>query len=216
VALWGFFIYKNIMIKYYKNFDLSPLKYINQFGEKCVEQWFDIVGFEGIYQVSNLCRIKSVDRKCISVKKNGDTFYRFIRGKIMGQTLEKDLYLRINLTDVDKKRDRFNAHRLLAIATIPNPSNKPHVNHLDGIKWNNVAWNLEWATESENTQHAVDTGLMISIKGERHGRSKLTEKQVLEIRKIGNTMLQREIAEIYNVHREAISNILSRKCWKHI
>lgn len=204
------------MIEYYKNFDLLPLKYINQFGKKCIEQWFDVVGFEGIYQVSNLCRIKSVDRKCISVKKNGDNFYRFLKGKVMGQTFEQDSYLRINLTDVNKKRDKFNAHRLLAIATIPNPSNKPYVNHLDGIKWNNVAWNLEWATESENTQHAVDTGLMISVKGEKHGHSKLTEKDVLEIRAIGKTMFQREIAKLYNVNYNTIGYIINRKSWTHI
>lgn len=204
------------MIKYYKIFDLEPIHYTNQFGQPCVEQWVPIKDYEGLYEISNLCRIKSVDRKCISVKNNGDAFYRFLKGKVMGQTLEQDLYLRINLTDINKKRDRLNAHRLLAIATIPNSENKPHVNHKNGIKWDNRYWNLEWATESENMQHAVDIGLKISVKGEKHGRSKLTEKQVLEIREIGNTMLQRELAELYNVNREAIANILSRKYWTHI
>lgn len=204
------------MIVYYKIFDLLPITYTNKFGQKCVEKWFDIIGFEDIYQVSDLCRIKSLDRKCISVKKNGDTFYRFLKGKVMGQTLEQDSYLRLNLTDINKKRDRFTVHRLLAIAVIPNPDNKPEVNHKDGVKWNNVVWNLEWATESENMIHAVTTGLFPPQKGEKHGGSKLTEKDVLEIRAIGKTMFQREIGKIYNVNHNTIGNIINRKSWTHI
>ncbi len=204
------------MTKYYKNFDLFPIIYVNQFGQKCVEKWFDIIGFKGIYQVSNLCRIKSLDRKCISVKNNGDVFYRFLKGKIMGQTIEKDFYLRINLTNINKDRNRFSTHRLLAIAAIPNPKNKSEINHKNGVKWNNVLWNLEWTTESENMIHAIKTGLLISQKGEKHGGSKLTKKQVLEIREIGKSMFQKDIAILYNINRTSVTNILNRKSWTHI
>lgn len=107
-------------------------------------------------------------------------------------------------------------HRLVATAFIPNPENKPFVNHKNGIKTDNRAENLEWCTAKENTIHSYQTKLQISIKGSNHYASKLTDEQVLEIRAIGGNLLQIEVAEIYGVCRTVISSILNRKIWKHI
>lgn len=65
---------------------------------------------------------------------------------------------------INKKSKRFNAHRLVAIAFIPNPDNKEYVNHIDGNKNNNIVTNLEWVTASENTRHAVATGLKLPTR----------------------------------------------------
>lgn len=65
---------------------------------------------------------------------------------------------------IDKKGKRVKIHRLVANAFIPNPDNKPYVNHIDGIRSNNRVENLEWVTASENTRHAVDTGLFLPTR----------------------------------------------------
>lgn len=77
-------------------------------------------------------------------------------GHILKPIPDKDGYLRVHLnTDRNVKR----VNRLVADAFIPNPENKPHVNHLDGIKSNNCVTNLVWATIKENNDHAIETGL---------------------------------------------------------
>lgn len=78
--------------------------------------------------------------------------------KILSQRTQQG-YKHVTLT-INKKPKSFRVHRLVAIAYIPNPENKPYVNHLDGCRSNNIVSNLEWCTPSENTAHAVATGLM--------------------------------------------------------
>ncbi len=124
-------------------------------------------------------------------------------------------------------------HRLVASAFIPNPDNKPFINHKNGVKNDNRVENLEWCTSQENTQHALKNGLYpdrkkIEVnyaKGERSGNSKLTEKQVLEIRqkyKPGRSKTARngysslKLAEEYGVSKPLILSIIHRRSWKHI
>jgi len=166
--------------------------------ENQIEIWKTIEGYEGLYEISNLGNLKRV--------KN--THYN-------KSSLDDDGYLHIGLCKNCKSKNFF-IHRLVALAFIPNPENKPQVNHKNGIKTDNRVENLEWCTLSENRQHAYKTGLQKGAVGTKAGSSKLTEKQVLEIREIGKTKTLLEIAMIYNVSFQTISRILNRTIWKHI
>ena len=109
-------------------------------------------------------------------------------------------------------------HRLVAIAFIENPENKPTVNHIDSDRTNNFVSNLEWNTHSENAQHGYDIGLHKSVKGSKHYRAKLNEDQVLEIRRLHATgeYTKTALAKIFGVTQMLISYIVNRKRWKHI
>ncbi len=110
------------------------------------EIWKDIEGFEGRYAVSTFGNVKSL--------------------KFAGRVGERNLKPGIGSTKYylvslikNKKGHTKKVHRLVGLAFIPNPENKPQLNHLDGNKLNNHVSNLEWATNQENCQHAFDTGL---------------------------------------------------------
>lgn len=98
------------------------------------EIWKDIVGYEGLYQVSNMGRVRSLKRNII-LKPTSD-----MNGKG---------YYFVNLKRGNPKK----IHRLVAKAFIPNPDNKPEVNHIDGNTKNNKIDNLEWCTHQENCVH---------------------------------------------------------------
>ena len=122
-----------------------------------------------------------------------------------------------------KERKMMRVHRLVAEAFIPNPYKKEQVNHKNGIKTDNFVSNLEWNTRSENIRHAIDTGLLDyskrnHSKGSSNGQSKLTEIEVLEIRRLYKTSkyTQIELSRLFNISRPAISDIINRKSWKVI
>ena len=111
----------------------------------------------------------------------------------------------------------FLIHRLVAQAFIPNPENKPQVNHIDGNKKNNNVANLEWATAYENMNHAVTNGLL-DIKGDKHPESKYTEKQIREVCKMlenGKYPLH-EIQVKTSVKKDLIYQIKKGRAWRHI
>lgn len=113
------------------------------------EVWEDVKGFEGLYQVSNFGNVKSLPKLLSRLGKS-----QFMtKVKILKPGYDKDGYLHVGLFK-DKKAHRNKVHRLVAMAFIDNPENKPEVNHIDGNKQNNNVWNLEWCTKSENGIHA--------------------------------------------------------------
>ena len=113
--------------------------------------WKDIEGYEGKYRISTEGEVLSVNKDLI-----------------MAQCLGGNGYLKTGLRRNGTK-DRLITHRLVAQAFIPNPHNKPQVNHIDGNKLNNNAYNLEWCTPKENTEHAYRIGLR---KGTPHNKGK--------------------------------------------
>lgn len=120
------------------------------------EAWKDIQGYEGKYQVSNLGRIKSLDRY-VPFGQNASRL-RKLEGKVLKLQPHQQGYSVVSLSK-DSKISQYLVHRLVAEAFIPNPENKEMVNHKDGNKQNNNVTNLEWATRQENEDHAFRTGL---------------------------------------------------------
>lgn len=96
---------------------------------------------------------------------------------------------------------------------VPNPLNKPHINHKNGIKTDNRAENLEWVTHKENIHHALNSGLIPT--GERCSWSKLKEKDVIFIR-TNKDLSKEELSKKFNVSKTTITDILKYRSWKNL
>lgn len=166
------------------------------------EIWKDISDYNGLYQVSNLGRIKSF-------KRNREIILKPFKNRCG--------YYQVDLNKNTKGKTYTN-HRLVMFAfKLEEKFEYNEVNHIDGNKENNTLDNLEWCTRSENLKHAYNTGLKSSI-GENNSRSKLTEIQVKKIRfyydnKIFN---QSKLSKMYNVNKQSISNIVLYKTWTKV
>ena len=175
------------------------------------EIWKDITGYEGIYQVSNFGRIKSLGR----FLKRGESKI-FVDEFIMSGGSTPIGYKTVNLTK-NKVRKAFSVHRLVAEAFIPNPEGKPEVNHIDGDKLNNNYANLEWCTRRENLQHAYDTGL-VNQQGSDSVNAKLSDDEVLEIRELYKTGRYTYdcLAEEYQVGASTIGRVVRKEVYQNV
>lgn len=157
------------------------------------EQWKAISEH---YEVSNMGRVRSLRRGIILKTGVGTTGY-----------------LVVNVTGYKHKK-HWKVHQLVAFHFVPNPANKPYLNHINGDKHDNRADNLEWCTNQENSVHAIKTGLRKVFKA---GTKKLTEQQVIEIkRRLAAGETQVAIAESYGVARNSIKAIITGRSWRHI
>jgi len=173
-----------------------------------MEIFKDIKGYEGLYQVSNLGRVKSLPKEVVIY--NGGSYktkVKFLKPKLCNHYG----YLTFNLNGKFKKQ-----HRLVAEAFIPNPENKPQVNHIDSDKTNNTIDNLEWVTASENTIHAYKNKLIKNnpYKGIDNNGSKFTKEDIITIRNSNDT--QRAIGKKYGVSHVVIGRIINNKSYKNI
>lgn len=142
------------------------------------EVWKEIIGFEGLYDISSLGRVK---RR--SYKKNiGNNALQPIKEKILTNVIGTDGYYALILHN-NYKHKRFKIHRLIAIHFISNPELKPCVNHIDGNKLNNSISNLEWCTYSENNLHKYR---VLGIKDKKpFGGDHWNSKKVIQLTKDG-------------------------------
>lgn len=168
------------------------------------EQWKEIDGYEGRYLISSFGRVMS--------NRIGNKEVPFF---VKNNVLDSDGYSMVQLS-LRGVRKMHKVHRLVAIHFIPNPLNKPTVNHIDGVKGNNKLDNLEWNTVSENIKHAFKNKLK-KVDGEFAPSAKLDNIKVLTIKTLLLAgMSQRKIAKIYKVHFNTISQIYLGKTWKSL
>ncbi len=140
------------------------------------EIWKDIHGYEGLYQVSNLGNVRSLHYRA---KSKGSKIQN------LKQQINKGGYLKVTLLKNGKAKNFF-VHRLVACEFIPNPNNKPQINHLDGNKSNNTINNLEWATNSENQTHAILSGLKEKNTIGQMGYKNVYSKPIIQYDLSGN------------------------------
>lgn len=174
-----------------------------------IEQWRPIKNYEGIYEISNLGNVKSLARTIIKKDGKKQTF----KERILNKRHNGYGYYQVGLNSKGK-RVYFYIHRLVGEAFIDNPNDLPQINHINGNKEDNFVNNLEWISAKDNTIHSWKTGL--SKGRENHGMSKLTNNEVLEIRKkyLSKNYSQRKLAKEYSVSQKTIYNIINKKQWK--
>lgn len=169
-----------------------------------MEEFRDVVGLEDLFSVSSSGRLFS-KRSNKLLKLNDMNGYLAHVTKIGGR---KGFYKVLKI------------HQLVSKAFIPNPENKPFINHIDGNKYNNSVDNLEWCTQKENIQHAFKTGLAVAKVGENQPMSKLTDEIVLFCRE--NYIPRhkefglRALARKCGVDHHRMFDAINSNKWKHI
>lgn len=173
-----------------------------------MEIWRDVIGFEGIYQVSNYGKIRSLDR----VDARGRKRY----AKEIALSFSGDGYGRVGLHK-NKKRYKFLVHRLVAQCFLESIEGKDEVNHIDGIKSNNHVTNLEWCNRHDNIRHSFDNNLVRRERGENLYNAKLSAEKVIEARKMyAQGVPLSHIAKIYEVNEKTITLAIKKKSWTHV
>lgn len=172
------------------------------------EIWKDIKGYEGLYKISNYGNVCSVDRKTNTRLKNQE--YVIKKGKPITPHLSKGYYS-ISLSKGNKTITQ-KIHRLVAQAFIPNPLNKPQINHINGIKTDNRAENLEWCNCKENIQHAFKTGLKPNNVNSVKAMNKASKKPIIQIKNgyvVGKYESLVQAEKTTNVKAKNISSVLN-------
>lgn len=168
-----------------------------------MEQWRNVPDYEGLYQVSNKGRVRSLDH-IVPGSRGGE---RLVRGKVLKQTKSGN-YFCVHLSKKGKSKV-LNTHEIVAFSFLGKRPKGYHIHHKDGNSYNNIPQNLEYLSpfaHAQTVQRRV---------GEENGFSKLTEGDVRQIRKLWNSneLTQEEIANMFGIEQMAVSSIIRKKTW---
>jgi NUMOD4 motif-containing protein/HNH endonuclease len=177
------------------------------------EIWKGVLGWENRYEVSSIGRVRSVERE----GKHYSGSKSLWKSKMLKFNINRG-YKHVLLYRSEFDKQRTGVHRLVAAAFIPNPDNKPTVNHINCNPGDNRVENLEWATYKEQQDHAAKSGHRYMTLGEMSNFSKLTESDVIEIRRLfdNGIMTRIEIANKFSMAKSNVQYIVNRQTWKHI
>jgi len=172
--------------------------------QELFEQWRDIIGYEGLYQISSFGRVKSHRRKgnwtekLLKFNKDGVGYPKVILSK-------------------NNKTKSFRIHSLVAKHFLVKKHHKDTVNHIDLDKTNNHINNLEYISSSANSKHAWKNGAMDSQYGENHYRTKLTNVTVKQIKILFSKGAKiKDIVKMFNITTSIAEKIKYGTAWKHI
>lgn len=171
------------------------------------EEWKAILGWEGLYEVSNLGRVRSRTRrvKCA-------WGMRTATGRVVQPRSSANGYLRVALRNGGFSEEHL-VHRLVARHFVCGYG--AEVRHLDGDKSNNAAWNLAWGSRRDNEADKAAHGT--KLFGERHPRSTLTDEVVREIRRLHSSGLsQLAIAKALGIRRGPVGTVVRGEGWSHV
>lgn len=171
--------------------------YFNDVDTMFGEIWAPVRGYEKRYQVSNLGRVRRIFRK---IHPTADTISTTCRIRLMRGSAVDSGYRAVELYSDSGESSQHLIHRLVASAFLPNPYNKPTVNHIDGVKWHNELSNLEWATSAEQHAHAFATGLRThertnSLEEIERAWRKSVEVRVRPVRCLEDDVVYRSVAD---------------------
>lgn len=170
-----------------------------------MEIWKPVPGFDGLYDVSDQGRVRSL-RDAHQRKRD-----------LVLSAANVDGYRKVVLMDADGKRNELRVHRLVLLAFVGPPTKaQTHTRHLNGDRVDNRLCNLAWGTPKEN---GADLSKHGTIRGAKNPKARLTEDQVIEIRRryaSGCGKGMKALADEYGVHKTCICFILTRRSWTHL